>query len=89
MKTLQPFFAIGYLVLSITQFFAIWDYIGEGFFAFIGAIILASIPLIGSVAGVMGAYEAWGWDLVPAIALFFWWVPIIGIALLSDLLKSD
>ncbi|HEX7344575.1 MAG TPA: hypothetical protein VF398_09935 [bacterium] len=34
------------------------------------SLIIAYIPIIGTIAGIKGATAVWGWDLWPAIALF-------------------
>ncbi len=73
---------IAYLGMGIVQISAIadgihawlgWDGLLAGFLAF----ILGYFPLIGSICGVAGAYYAWGWGLIPSIALFFWYIPLI------------
>ena len=71
---MQAFFWVGYFLLSLLQFFAIWDYLSAGaggFFSFFGAIFLAYIPVVGSVLGVLGAHDIWGWSWGGAIALIF------------------
>ena len=72
-------FGIGYLVIGFVQFFAILDaleiYLDWGFLDFVIAIFVTYIPILGSALGVLGAMEAWGWTLIQALALFFWYIP--------------
>lgn len=86
------FFYIGYFVVGIAQFFAIWDglniYLGWGFLDFIIACLLTYIPLVGSILGVMGAMDAWHWNFWQAMSLFFWWVPVGGLMLLAGAFAS-
>lgn len=49
-----------------------WNGLLAGFLAF----ILGYFPVIGSICGVAGAHYAWGWGLLPSIALFFWYIPL-------------
>ena len=66
------FLYVGYLLLGFLQFFAIWDFLGSGdggFFSFIGALLLAGIPLVGSALGVLGAHDIWGWSWGGSIGL--------------------
>ena len=67
---------IGYFILGIIQWFAIVDgleyWFGiSGFFAVILSFIISYLPLIGTVAGFIGAMNVWGWSLIEAGALFF------------------
>jgi hypothetical protein len=48
-----------------------------GFFGFIAAFILAEIPILGTVMGIRGAMNSWGWEFVPSLLLF------IGVLLLD------
>ncbi len=70
------FFGV-YFVVGLVQFFAVYDFFSDvwgwwGFFSFIGAGILAYIPILGGVAGIYAAYNVWGWDLIWSILLFGW-----------------
>ncbi len=74
------FFGIAYFIVGFAQFFAIQDwfihYLNFGtFISFIAAMFLTYIPLLGSVLGVIGAHEYWGWSWIAAFLLFFWYVP--------------
>ena len=42
-----------------------------GFFGVILAFVLGEIPVVGTIFGIVGATSGWGWDLLPAIGLFF------------------
>ena len=78
---MQVFFGIAYFVVGLVQLFAIAAGIENGlgwhsFFSFAGALFVTYIPLLGSILGVYGATTAWGWDLIQALVLFFWYVPV-------------
>ena len=60
-----------YVLLGFVQLFAIADYFGGGFFSMMWAFFLTYIPLVGSVFGVLGAHQEWGWELWQALMLFF------------------
>lgn len=66
-----------YVVLGLFQFVAavdglkVWLDIGT-WLAVLSAIVVAWLPLVGTVAGVVGAHHAWHWSWLGAIALFFW-----------------
>src|SRR2546425_32510 len=69
--------AIIYLVIGIVQMLAaiagiqLWT----GMPWLISAIIslfVAYFPLVGTVAGIKGATDAWGWGFWPAVAFFCW-----------------
>lgn len=64
------FLQIGYFILSFAQFFAVIDFFGGGFLGFIGAVFVAPIPLLGTVFGVLGAHNEWGWSWTQSILLF-------------------
>lgn len=72
---------VGWFILGLIQFAAIVngfiDAIG-GFFGFIAAFVLAEIPILGTVMGIKGAMNNWGWGLFPALLLFIG-APILGI----------
>jgi hypothetical protein len=56
------------------------------FFAVIISFFVAYMPLIGTVAGFIGAVDAWGWSYLQAGALFFG--PAIFIFILAMISKS-
>lgn len=47
-------------------------------------MVLTYVPIVGSLAGVYGAYHAWGWELWKAFTLFFWYIPLIAIAVFTN-----
>lgn len=68
--------AIAYVVLGLVQLAAVMagleEWVGlHWVLAFFLALIIAYIPLVGSVVGIMGAIEAWHWAWWQAGALFF------------------
>jgi len=73
-RKMQAFLYVGYLLLGFLQFFAIWDFLSSGdggFFSFIGAALLAGVPIVGGALGVLGAHDIWGWSWGGSIALMF------------------
>lgn len=67
---------IGYILLGLFQLAAIMagleEWLGlHWIFAIMLASFIAYIPLLGTIVGVMGAMEAWHWDLWQSIGLFF------------------
>lgn len=76
------FGGIGFGVMGFLQVAAalagINHWLGIGtFFSSLIAIIVGFPPLIGTVAGVMGAHYGWGWDW--KWALFLYLAPVVGI----------
>jgi len=68
--TMILFFALGFL-----QFFAFIAGLQEAmdvgvFGAVVISLLVSFIPFIGTVAGIYGAIEGWGWETLPAVALF-------------------
>lgn len=85
--TMQAFFIIAYLVVGLIQFFAIQDGIAfatgmPSFVALVLAGLSTYIPVLGSILGVYGATNVWGWSLVQSLVLFFWFVPAFVLFLL-------
>jgi len=78
-----------YVLLGFVQLFAIADYFGGGFFSLMWAFFLTYIPLVGSVFGVLGAHQEWGWELWQALMLFFWYIPVMGVVFLIGLFEED
>jgi len=73
---LGGFFYLGYLLLGLFQMAAImsglvswWDV--PAFLAFFVALFVAYIPILGTIVGIVGAHDAWGWGWPMAIGLFF------------------
>ncbi len=86
---MQALFSIAYFVVGIAQLFAIQDWFIESwywgsFISFLAALFVTYIPLLGSLLGVLGAHDVWGWSWVASLLLFFWYVPLFGIAMLLD-----
>ncbi|MCH7307831.1 hypothetical protein MMO38_06710 [Acinetobacter sp. NIPH 1852] len=78
---------IAYWVLAITQFLGIYTYFSNvqdwnGFVSVIIALILGGIPILGTIFGVLGATQGWGWGLIPALCLYLWPFIIFGIVYL-------
>ena len=93
LELMKTYFQIAYVFVGFVQFFAVWDGVelffgANSFFAFLIALFLNYIPLVGSVAGVYGAINVWDWSLVKSLLLFFWYVPVyiafIGYAFVAD-----
>lgn len=72
-------FYVFMLILGLVQFAAMvngfTNTLGP-FFGFIAALILGEIPILGTIMGIIGAVNNWGWNVFPAILLFFG-VPIV------------
>lgn len=76
---MSKFGAIGgflYLIYGIVCLLAVMDGVQvwfgiNAFFAFFVALIIAYIPIVATVAGYIGATDAWGWSFLHASALFF------------------
>ena len=91
-QTFGVIFGIGYFAIGILQWFATIDGLEHwfgisGFFAFILSGLIAYIPLVGTIAGFIGAMDVWGWSFIEAGALFFG--PIITIGLFSWISSRD
>lgn len=82
-----------YFVVGIAQFFAIWDaielYLDWGLLDFLIALFVTYIPLLGSILGYFGATEVWYWEPWQALALFFWYVPIMAIVFVVGAMRGD
>ncbi len=66
---------IGYWIITITQFFAIYSYFHDvlewnSLLGLIVALITAGIPIVGTIFGVLGAHYGWDWAWPAAIALY-------------------
>ena len=75
------FFYVGYLAVGLAQLFAIMDWLSYsfdwgGFASFLAALFVTYIPLLGSILGVFGAHDVWGWSWASSLLLFFWYVPV-------------
>lgn len=92
--------SIGFVVMGIVQFFAIYAFFDDHLkwhwlFSGIVSIVLAYVPVLGSIVGFLGALNAWHWSWLQAGLLFFWWPALfliiyalgmgaVGIGLLKD-----
>ena len=64
-----------YFLLGLVQIFTTYGFFRHywnwnGFVSFLAAMFTGYIPLIGTIAGVMGATKVWGWELWAAVLLF-------------------
>ncbi len=71
------FAVVVYLAMGFIQLFAvikglqIWlsvPWIVAAFLSF----VIAYIPVLGTIVGIKGAMDGWGWSLWPTIAFFCW-----------------
>ena len=90
---MRVFMGIAYFIVGIVQLFAIIDGVGRalhisGFFAWVIGLFLTYIPLVGSIAGVYGATKAWHWELWQSAGLFFWYIPVVAIIMMFELLAK-
>ena len=83
---MRVFLQIAYFVMGIVQLFAAWDgymyLLGVG--SFVGGVLAfftAYIPLVGSLVGMYGAINVWGWGFLQAFVLFFWYLILIAASL--------
>jgi len=85
--------AVGFVlffILGLLQFFAafvgvqMWLGIHWIFAAFIAGI-LGWTPIIGTIAGVVGAHYVWGWSWLAAILLFFGPLIVAGALILGSM----
>ena len=66
-----------YLAIGLVQLLAIikgiqlWTGASWVLAAFL-SLLVAYIPIVGTIAGIKGATDTWGWDVWPAIAFFCW-----------------
>lgn len=81
---MRVFFQIGWMLIGLIQFFAVWDGVIYAFdfesffsktFAFMIAVAIAYTPILGSLVGIYGAVNAWEWSLIKAVIVVGW--PII------------
>lgn len=66
-----------YWILNVIQIAAaiagFHDWLGWNIvISIILALIIGWLPILGTIIGVMGAVEGWGWEYWQAILLFFW-----------------
>ena len=64
------YFGIGFVqLLAMIKGLQLWFSI-PWILAAVLSLVVAYIPVVGTIAGIKAATEAWGWDLWPAIAFF-------------------
>ena len=67
-------FPVIYFALAINQFLALVTGVQEAgvhwILSGIIALIVAPIPIFGTIGGIYGAIEGWGWPWTQAAALF-------------------
>lgn len=69
-----------FLIMGFVQLFAVMDGIEYaiglgGILGFFLSLIIAYIPILGSLTGMYGAVNVWDFSLFQAILLFFWMYP--------------
>ena len=79
----------GYFVMAALQVVATWQGLEHAsgmprMLAMVGGGTLGAIPILGSATGMWGAMAAWGWSFLPALLIFFWYVPTIVIVAALD-----
>lgn len=67
---------MSYYALGLVQIFATYNFFKyywewNGVVSFFAAMFTGYMPILGSIAGVMGATKVWGWELWAAMLLFF------------------
>lgn len=81
---------IGFFILGFVQLFATASYFTEilrwgDVLGWLLALLLSWFPLVGSVLGMLGAHDVWGWGWLPAFFLFFWPLPILAASFVMDM----
>ena len=85
----EKFISVGYAATAVLQVVATWRGIAQGgdlpnMVTLTAAGIVGAVPILGSATGMWGAMEAWGWPFLPAMLVFFWYVPAVPIAALHS-----
>lgn len=83
---MQVLAVIAYIGIGVVQFVAILHGLDVWFdfpnvVDFLIAMALAWFPLVGSICGMVGAVDVWGWTWYGAALLFFW--PVVLFAFLA------
>ncbi len=81
-----------YFALGVTQFLALVTGIQEigvhWLLSGIAALIIAPIPIVGTIGGIYGAIEGWGWPWMQATSLFVGpllvMVTIVGVGMMLE-----
>lgn len=71
---MKKLFYIFMFILGLVQFAAIINGFTHSFGPFLGmfiALILGEMPILGTIMGIIGAINNWGWSPFQAILLFF------------------
>jgi hypothetical protein len=83
-----------YFLVGVLQFAAImsaahvWWGLGT-IWSIVVAAILAYIPFVGTVAGILGAHTGWGWGWPASLLLFLWpYVLVLALALVGSSPRS-
>lgn len=81
--------SIIFFLASIMQFVCIYAYITEKWFdifilSFITSLVIATIPIIGSILGFIGATEIMHWSTLFSAILFFGWYVVILLLIFLD-----
>ncbi len=84
-------FTFIFIASSLFQFFACMNGIGYSFhtggvMSFILAVVFNWLPFVGSLFGIVGAYNVWHWGLFVSILLFIW--PTVLTILLAFLYRN-
>lgn len=87
--TLSGITSIIYFLASIMQFVCIYAYITEKWFdifilSFVTSFVIASVPIIGSILGFIGATEIMHWSTLFSAILFFGWYLVILLLVFLD-----
>ncbi|MFY2824506.1 hypothetical protein [Ruegeria sp. MALMAid1280] len=90
---MQVIFFVAYIVMGFVQFFATMDGLEQatgisGFFNVIVSFFLAYVPVVGAITGVYGAVAVWDWNILLALALFFWPLLFALVASIPQALES-
>ena len=77
-----------YSALGILQIAAIVTGVTEslGFIGIVLAVVLGPLPLIGTIMGVVGATQVWGWSVGAALLLF---VGPLAVSIVAGLLSRE
>lgn len=85
--------AIGFFVMSVVQFFALYAYVRDYWdwhwlLATPISMFLAGMPIVGSICGCLGAIKVWGWEWWQAGLLFFWWPAFAALGIAMGLIGN-
>lgn len=90
---MQAFLGIAFVAIGFAQLFAIEEFFKKtldlGLLDWVLALLVTYAPVVGSVLGMMGAMDAWGWSIWQAGLLFFWYVPVLAVTCVIGIVKSE